>query len=81
MQKITLDSNVWKDPLFINWLQSKTSVHKTHICPIVVYLETRLWYDMNGLSRTDYLDDLKQLKTKVVLFNEIHAEKVIELTR
>ena len=81
MQKITLDSNVWRDPLFINWLQSDRSVHETHICPIIVYLETRLWYDMRGLTEADYREDLIKLKTQVVLFSKPHTETVIALTR
>ena len=81
MQGITLDSNVWAEFNFIDWLQSDHTVYDVHICPIIVYLETRLWYDMKGLTKNDFLEDLFKLKTQVVLFTETHTEPVIKLTR
>jgi predicted nucleic acid-binding protein len=81
LDKITLDSNVWKNHYFINWLQSDQSIHKDHICPIIVYLETKLWYDMRGLRLEDFNRDLQELKSKIILFNETHVEQVIKFTQ
>ena len=81
MDRITIDSNVWRDNLFITWLQSENSPHKAHICPIIIYLETRLWYDMRGLQKVDFFEDLENLKTSTILFNEKHVEKLIEITK
>ena len=80
-KKITLDSNVWRDHLFISYLQSEKSTHVQHICPIIVYLETRLWYDMNGLSHDDFDLDLKNLRTKVIDFSKSHVEFIVDITK
>ena len=81
IHKITLDSNIWREQLFLDWLQSDSNYYREHVCPIIIFLETSLWYDMKGLTRHDLLDELEKLKTKVILFDEKHVENVIKITR
>ena len=62
---ITLDSNVFKDQLFINFLMDKTEIFSKHNLPLIVYIEVLVWYEMTGLEKDDLDDDLKLIRTSI----------------
>ena len=66
---ITLDSNVFRTQPFINWLMSDQAPHQQHLFPLIAYIEVLIWYEMNGLARSDLDDDLMRLKTKITSLN------------
>jgi len=67
--KISLDSNVFRNQWLIDWLVSPEAVHKTHFFPLIAYIEVLVWYEMRGLTREDLDDDLKKIKTEIIEFS------------
>ncbi len=74
--RIGLDSNVFKNRRFLDWLRytGKFNVHVS----IIVYVETLLWYLRLGLKIDDFMDDLKKLKVEVVDLNESLALLIVK---
>jgi hypothetical protein len=68
IDKITLDSNVFKDQEFINYLMDNQNIFSNHYLPLIVYIELLVWYEMIGLVRKDLDEDLELLKSKVYDF-------------
>ena len=72
--RIGLDSNVFKNRKFLEWLRH-TEKFEIHIS-VIVYVETLLWYLKIGLKDNDFKDDLKKLKVEVADLNESLASLV-----
>ncbi|MHA1519876.1 MAG: type II toxin-antitoxin system VapC family toxin [Promethearchaeota archaeon] len=69
--KISLDSNVFRDQGFIEWLivnSDKISIHLS----IISCLETFYWYSLRNLSKSDFKKDIKALQAHIVPF--VHDE-------
>lgn len=66
---ITLDSNVFRNQRFIDWLISPETIHITHFFPLIVYIEVLVWYEMRGLTRDDFEDDLTKMKNRIIEFS------------
>lgn len=62
---ITLDSNVFKEQMFINYLMDNQDIFARHNMPLLVYIEVLVWYEMTGLNRNDLDEDLKLIKTTI----------------
>lgn len=65
---ITLDSNVFRNQHFIDWLMSSEAPHKSHIFPLISYIEVLVWYEMRGLTREDLDKDLRKINTEIIEF-------------
>ena len=63
--KAGLDSTVFKNRKFIDWLISNRDRFETHISE-VVYIETLLWYKRIGIGKEGFDDDLNELKAKKI---------------
>lgn len=81
MNKITLDSNVFRNQDFINWLMSSQAAHDEHIFPLTAYIEVLVWYEMKGLTREGLDNDLEKIKTTIETFSSIHIELLMENIR
>lgn len=75
--KIGLDSNVFKNRRFLEWLRD-TGGFDIHIS-IIVFMETLLWYLRLGLSKEDFIDDLNKIGIKVINFNDEIASRVVDI--
>ena len=62
--KIGLDSTVFKNRKFIEWLIFNKNVFKTHISEIV-YIETLLWYKRLGIGKEGFDSDLNELNARI----------------
>jgi hypothetical protein len=63
--KIGLDSTVFKNRKFIDWLIYNRDLFETHISE-VVYMETLLWYKRLGIGKEGFDDDLNELNAKII---------------
>ena len=63
--KVGLDSTVFKNRKFIDWLISNRDRFETHISA-VVYIETLLWYKRIGIGKEGFGDDLNELKAEKI---------------
>lgn len=63
--KAGLDSTVFKNRKFIDWLISNRDRFETHISE-VVYMETLLWYKRIGIGKEGFDDDLNELKAEKI---------------
>ena len=64
--KISLDSNVFREVDFIDWLQVNRDRFATSIS-IIVLLETLHWYKLKGLNNSEFNKDLSK-------FNPVYQE-------
>jgi predicted nucleic acid-binding protein len=78
---ITLDSNVFRNQRFIDWLMSPEAVHGRHVLPIIVYVEVLVWYEMRGLTREDLEADLQKMKTEIVELTPAYVDQLMENIR
>jgi len=62
--KIGLDSTVFKNRKFIDWLIYNKDLFETHISE-VVYMETLLWYKRLDIGKEGFDDDLNELHAKI----------------
>ena len=71
--QISLDSNVFRDQDFLEWLIVNSDQISIHLS-IITCLETYYWYLMRKLSKTDFEKDLAALQAQIVPFvkNEIY---------
>ncbi|MHA1673521.1 MAG: type II toxin-antitoxin system VapC family toxin [Promethearchaeota archaeon] len=63
--KISLDSNVFRDQEFIEWLilnSEKISIYLS----IITCLETFYWYTLRNISKSNFKKDLKALQVQIV---------------
>lgn len=67
--KIGLDSTVFKNRKFIDWLIYNKNLFETHISE-VVYMETLLWYKRLGIGKEGFDDDLNELKAEKKFFKK-----------
>jgi len=75
--KIGLDSNVFKNRKFLEWLID-TGGFISHIS-IIVYMETLLWYLRLGLKKEDFIEDLDKIGVKVIGLNREIASRVADI--
>jgi predicted nucleic acid-binding protein len=65
--KISLDSNVFRDQLFIEWLETISDEISIEIS-VVVALETYYWYILRKLTKIDFQQDIMELHAKIQPF-------------
>ncbi|MHA1167904.1 MAG: type II toxin-antitoxin system VapC family toxin [Candidatus Hodarchaeales archaeon] len=81
IENITLDSNVFRNQTFIDWLSSNESIHDKHFFPLITYVEVLVWYEMRGLTREDLDDDLRKIKTEIVHFSIDYIDNLMKNIR
>ena len=67
--KISIDSNCFKNLTFIDFLINNSSKIEIHV-PIIVYIETLIWYKFKGLTLKDFSAELNDLHAKIDLIDE-----------
>ncbi|MFX0206180.1 MAG: hypothetical protein ACFFDT_09345 [Candidatus Hodarchaeota archaeon] len=78
---ITLDSNVFRNQRFFDWLTSSEATHTTHVFPLLTFIEVLVWYEMRGLKRDDLEDDLTKIRTEIVGFSLDYVESLMSNIR
>ena len=63
--KAGLDSTVFKNRKFIDWLIYNRDLFEIHISE-VVYMETLLWYKHLGIGKEGFDGDLNELHAKII---------------
>ncbi len=76
--KISIDSNCFKNLKFIDFLTQNSGKIEVHI-PIIVYIETLIWYKFKGLKKDDFEAEIKDLEARIDLINEEIGEKISEI--
>jgi len=67
--KISIDSICFKNLKFIDFLIDNSSKIEVHI-PIIVYVETLIWYKFKGLALKEFDAELNDLQAKIDLLDE-----------
>lgn len=62
--KISLDSNVFADQDFLEWLQVNSKTFSIHLS-FMVALETLYWYKLRGLNKDHFDYDLSKLEAQI----------------
>ena len=75
--KAGLDSTVFKNRKFIDWLISNRDRFETHISE-VVYIETLLWYKRIGIGKKGFDDDLNELKAEKIFVDTDLSDLITE---
>ena len=75
--KIGLDSTVFKNRKFIDWLIYNKDLFETHISE-VVYMETLLWYKRLDLGKEGFDDDLNELHAKIIFVDMKLSDLITE---
>ena len=75
--KAGLDSTVFKNRKFIDWLISNRDRFETHISE-VVYMETLLWYKRIGIGKEGFDDDLNELKAEKIFVDTDLSDLITE---
>ena len=75
--KIGLDSTVFKNRKFIDWLIYNKNLFETHISE-VVYMETLLWYKRLDLGKEGFDDDLNELHAKIIFVDMKLSDLITE---
>ena len=75
--KIGLDSTVFKNRKFIDWLIYNKGLFETHISE-VVYMETLLWYKRLGIGKGGFDDDLNELHAKIIFVDMKLSDLITE---
>ncbi len=78
---ITLDSNVFRNQRFFDWLTSPESNHSKHVFPLITFIEVLVWYEMRGLTRIDLDDDLTKIRTEIVEFSVEYVDQLMSNIR
>jgi len=73
-----LDSNVFKNRAFLDWLRLRSEDFEVLISPIV-YAETALWYIYMGLGIDGLEKDLEKIGGKIVGISKREAELVAKM--
>ncbi len=74
--RISLDSNVFRDQDFIDWLQSRRD-HLDVFISVISALETYHWYNIRGLSKDLFEKDLQELNAQVL---ELSLEDIYKIS-
>ncbi len=74
--KIDLDSNVFKNQKFIDWLILNNDLFEINIS-IIVYIETLFWYETRGLSKENLRADLLKINATISEIDTNVAEKTV----
>ena len=75
--KAGLDSTVFKNRKFIDWLISNRDRFEMHISE-VVYMETLLWYKRIGIGKEGFDDDLNELKAEKIFVDTDLSDLITE---
>lgn len=75
--KIGLDSTVFKNRKFIDWIIYNRNFFETHISEIV-YMETLLWYKRLGIGKEGFDNDLNELNSKIIFANVDLSDLITE---
>ncbi len=75
--RIGLDSTVFKNRRFIDWLIYNRNLFETHISE-VVYMETLLWYKRLGIGKEGFDDDLNELNAKIIFVDTNLSDLITE---
>ncbi len=76
--KISLDSNCFRDPKFIDFLTQNSNSIEIHI-PIIALIETLIWYKLRGLKLDDFEYGLNRLNAKIDLLNKDIGDKISDI--
>jgi predicted nucleic acid-binding protein len=75
--KIGLDSTVFKNRKFIDWLIYNKGLFETHISE-VAYMETLLWYKRLDIGKEGFDDDLNELQAKIIFVDMKLSDLITE---
>ena len=75
--KIGLDSTVFKNRKFIEWLIYNKNVFELHISEIV-YIETLLWYKRLSIGKKGFDSDLSELNARISFMDLDLADLITE---
>lgn len=75
--KIGLDSTVFKNRKFIDWVIYNRNFFETHISE-VVYMETLLWYKRLGIGKEGFDSDLSELNAKIIFVDMDLSDLITE---
>jgi predicted nucleic acid-binding protein len=78
--RIDLDSNVFRNQTFINWLTLNQAVLSTGLS-VIVFLETVFWYLTRDLSVEDFQLDLQDLNAVVTPLDSSLAQLTAETAK
>ncbi len=76
--KISLDSNCFRDPKFIDFLTQNSDLIEVHI-PIIVFIETLIWFKLRGLKLDDFEYELNRLNAKIDLLDKEIGNKISDI--
>lgn len=76
IQDIALDSNVYRNFSFINYLVEKKDDFNVHI-PTIVFVELGYFFISKGLSWETYLSDLEKFNGKMLEWGVFNLELLI----
>ena len=71
--KLALDSSVFRNRRFLEWLRY-TNKHEVQVS-ILAYVETLLWYKVLGLNRKDFDEELASLGVSITELSQNLADK------
>ena len=77
LTRVDLDSDVFRNHDFINWL----SINKENLSvdlSVIVYLETLFWYLTKSLSIDDFELDLEEIQAGITPFDSSLAQDAAE---
>lgn len=70
--KISLDSSIFRDIDFVEWLQLNSE--RFHISiSVIVYLETYHWYNLRGIDKNLFEEEMSALNGKI---NDLYSSEV-----
>ena len=78
--RIDLDSNVFRNQAFINWLSLNTEAISTGLS-VIVFLETLFWYLTKSMSVEDFELDLQDIKAVVTSLDPPLAQITAETAK
>lgn len=71
--KLDIDSNIFRNQAFINWLILKKEEMSIELS-IIVYLETLFFYLTRSLTIEDFENDLTDISAKIITLDKILAQ-------
>jgi predicted nucleic acid-binding protein len=75
--KIAIDSNIFRNSHFINYLKLNKASLEVFI-PSIVYLEVAYYYLRKGITWADFLEDIKKFEGVFLDWKSIVIEEVIK---
>jgi len=76
MSKIALDSNIFRNQDFFNWLILRKDEFSVSIS-IIVYLETLFWYLTRSLTVDDFTYDLEKINADIISLDISLAQETV----